>query len=94
MTRRPSGTPTAPEFVAPWTWGSGPRHRSVPTEVVLRAIRDDDYDELRAWRDRPDTAPRPPRRRELRVATLMVLLGGSCVLGGLLLLGVLLVVTW
>lgn len=88
------GTPPVPEFVVPWSWGSGPPSRTVPVEVVLRAIRDDDYTEMRAWNDRPEAPARPTRRRELRAATLLVLLGGCCVLGGLLLLGLLLVVTW
>ncbi|MFJ2521291.1 hypothetical protein ACIOWF_20175 [Cellulosimicrobium cellulans] len=88
------GRPTIPEFVVPWTWGSGPPVRAVPVEVALRAIRDDDYTELRAWKDRPVVDARRSQQHELRVASLMALLSVGCMLGGLLLLGALLIVTW
>jgi len=97
MARKSSAAePTRPsrEIVAPWSWGSGPRTFAPPTHVVLRAIRTDDYEELRGWEAPVVTWKPPTPRRQRRTARLLAVLSVCCVLGGLLVLVMLVVSAW
>ena len=91
------GGPTsgAGEIIAPFSWGTGPRPRTVPTEIVMRAIRDDDYAALLPSGDQMTAVRTEPRasRKQRRPTVFLVLASAASVLGGISVLGVLWIVS-